>query len=87
MVKKRKMPEIDEDGLIKGGEYGSLYVRPLLDAMRESAWDWPSAMMALEMPGAEDASMYPSPEDEHFKYLVQLAPEENWKDFNFSWDT
>lgn len=94
---RRMTMKIDENGLIEEGPYEGLYLRPLLDAMKDSSWDFPSAMMTLEFDpkqfyGDEDRSrdnwgftMHPG--EYELDILRKMFPEENWKDFNMSWDT
>jgi len=67
-------------------DFVGLHLRPLLNAMRESAWDWPSAMFAIGgLDSDDEPTMYPG--DREIAWLKSIAPEENWDDFNIHWDT
>jgi len=81
----RKIPPIDVDGFINTGPYEGLYLRPVLDAMRQSAWDWPTAMQALGIGKGIHSTMYP--DDRELSGLKHIAPHENWSRFSLEWDT
>ena len=68
-------------------DFDGLSLRAVLNAMRESSWDWPSAMMAIGgLDNEEDeATMHPG--ERELDWLKSIAPEENWDDFNLLWDT
>lgn len=83
--KANEIVKIYEDGDIQGGPYEGLNLRCLLEAMRDSAWDWPSACGVLGLLQGFDETMYPG--EAQMAYLKELCPNENWDDFNMSWDT
>ncbi len=83
---------ITTEGHIEKGPFEGLYLRPLLEAMRVSAWDWPSAMGALGLVTKNEVSavtMYPGDDGEAFDFesLRNRFPEEDWNDFQTFWDT
>jgi hypothetical protein len=96
--KLTKLPSglnIDEMGFIRAEnparDFDGLRLRSVLDAMRESSWDWPSAMFAIGGLDSElgetgdEPTMYPG--DREIAWLKSIAPEENWDDFETQWDT
>ena len=75
--------KIEKYGLIENGPFEGLYLRALLDTMRKSAWDWPTAMDALGIEGTD--TMHP--EEVDLEVLKKIAPEEDWEGFDLLWDT
>jgi hypothetical protein len=84
---------VDEMGFIRDtstegpvSDFDGLSLRALLDCMRQSAWDWPSAMFAIGgLDSDDEPTMYPS--DREIAWLKEVAPEENWDNFEIHWDT
>jgi hypothetical protein len=81
---------IDEMGFIRaddpGRDFDGLRLRCVLDTMRESSWDWPSAMFTIGgLDSDDEPTMYPG--DREIAWLREIAPEENWDDFDIHWDT
>ena len=82
---------IDEMGFIRcpdnpDRDFDNLRLRAVLDAMRISSWDWPSAMYAIGGLDCDDEpTMYPG--DREIAWLQSIAPDENWEDFEIHWDT
>jgi hypothetical protein len=81
-----------EDGFIRDisempqSDFDGLSLRAVLDAMRQSSWDWPSAMFAIGGLDCEaEPTMYPG--DREVAWLKEVAPDENWDDFDTMWDT
>jgi hypothetical protein len=83
---------VDEMGFIRDqsevptNDFDGLRLRCVLDSMRLSSWDWPSAMFAIGGLDADDEpTMYPG--DREVAWLRTMAPEEDWDDFETRWDT
>jgi hypothetical protein len=81
---------VDEYGMIRSKDpardFDGLHLRALLDCMRQSSWDWPSAMFAIGGLDHEDEpTMYPG--DREIAWLKEVAPEADWSNFDTMWDT
>jgi hypothetical protein len=81
---------VDEAGFIRADDpannFDGLSLRALLDCMRISAWDWPSAMFAIGGLDCDDEpTMYPG--ERELEWLKSIAPEGDWDNFELGWDT
>jgi hypothetical protein len=78
--------KLDEDGMVMEGPFEGLYLRPLLAAFRQSAWDWPETVGALglgEMVNGD--TMYPGPSE--LAALERIAPYCKWTIDDLNFDT
>lgn len=86
-----------EDGFIdnEDGEFHGLYLLPLLRAMSDSSWDFPSAMMTLGLdehfPGGEP-TMYPGEREAQILGAIAFQNDESREEFirefiKIGWDT
>jgi hypothetical protein len=86
------MLAVDEMGYLRdqsdvpSRDFDGLRLRCVLDAMRLSSWDWPSAMFAIGgLDSDDEPTMYPG--DRELEWLKSIAPDEDWSDFEVRWDT